>query len=203
MKLLKYKIAALFLIGALSHGFTQERDEISVIGSTEYKIEPIYKVAMVISLANVYYDVDNYTLEDLKSKLLEKVESANVSYDKMEEDALAYAFLGYERDGTILRFTLSSLDEVKKLLGVQSLGTRPQETVQEFKLSDKEMAEYGKLAFEDAKNRASQLAAQIGRSIGKATKISDNNYQDYRESIYYTGINNTKIYSISVSFELK
>ena len=92
---------------------------------------------------------------------------------------------------------------MKKLLGVQSLGTRPQETAQEFKLSDKEMAEYGKLAFEDAKNRASQLAAQIGRSIGKATKISDNNYQDYRESIYYTGINNTKIYSISVSFELK
>ena len=65
-----------------------------------------------------------------------------------------------------------------------------------------EMANYTKLAYEDAKAKATAMAEKIGRKVGKALYITNSNSNETVESIYYaTEINNRK-YNISVSFEL-
>ncbi len=65
------------------------------------------------------------------------------------------------------------------------------------------MADYSKVAFENAKNKASAIAAKIGRKIGKAIYLSDTNPKKISESMYYGNAKDSRDYNISVSFELQ
>ncbi|MEM7550331.1 MAG: SIMPL domain-containing protein [Bacteroidota bacterium] len=181
---------------------SQETNTINVSGSIEYEVKPTYEASMVLSLVNVYYDVDSYSVEDLKSRYFEKIKGVGISTQTIKEDALGYTFLGYEKEGVLLRFETTSIKELEKFLTIQSIGVRRYETLMKYELSNDEMAEYGKKAYDDAFKKAELLAGKIGRKVGKATYVSDNNYQEYSEALYYASNSENRTYSISVSFEL-
>ena len=177
-------------------------NSITVNGEHEYVIKPEFEAKMILSLANVYYDAPGMTLPDLKSTYLNNLEKAGISKSSISEDELAYAIMGYEKEGTVIKLKTKSTEEMKKFLNVRGLGVTKSDANLSYVLSNEEMANYTKLAYEDAKAKAMAMAEKIGRKVGKALYITNSNSNETVESIYYaTEINNRK-YNISVSFEL-
>ncbi|MDP5228943.1 MAG: SIMPL domain-containing protein [Cellulophaga sp.] len=175
---------------------------ISVSGNHEYKVQPELTAKMMISLNNIYYDAPGMTFPEIKTSYMNNLSKAGISKAKISEDDLAYTIMGYEKEGTIIAFKTTSIEELKTFLGVKSLGVSRSETTMKFTLTDEEMANYAKLAFENAKSKAEALAKKIGRTVGKVSTISDNNSNKVSGSLYYTNEINTRDYYISVSFEL-
>lgn len=175
---------------------------ISVSGNHEYKVQPELTAKMMISLNNIYYDAPGMTFPEIKTSYMNNLSKAGISKAKISEDDLAYTIMGYEKEGTIIAFKTTSIEELKTFLGVKSLGVSRSETTMKFTLTDEEMANYAKIAFENAKSKAEALAKKIGRTVGKVSTISDNNSNKVSGSLYYTNEINTRDYYISVSFEL-
>lgn len=179
------------------------QNNITVNGNHKYTISPEYSSKMIVSLNNVYYDAQTMSLSEVKSGYLDKLAKVGISSDRLEEDPLHYSLLGYEKEGFILEFKTNSLEEMQKFLGVKSIGVTRSDTTFKVELSDSQMAEYAKAAFDNAKKKAEGIAAKIGRKIGKAIYLSDTNYKKISESMYYGNTNQERDYYISVSFELQ
>ena len=103
---------------------------------------------------------------------------------------------------TVYEFKTKSLEEMQKFLNVKSIGVTKSDTNLSAELTDDQMADYAKSAFDNAKSKAEAIAKKIGRKIGKAIYISDSNANKIQESLYYGSPINSKDYYISVSFEL-
>lgn len=177
-------------------------NSITVNGEHIYTITPEFEVKMILSLANVYYDAPGMTLPDLKATYLNNLIKAGVNKNTISEDELAYAIMGYEKEGTVIKLKSKSLDELKKFLAVRGLGVTKSESNLSYVISNEEMANYTKLAFDNAKVKAVAIADKIGRKVGKALFISNTNSNIIEESMYYATEINNRQYSISVSFEL-
>lgn len=177
-------------------------NNITVNGSHTYSIAPEYSSKMIVSMNNVYYDAQAMSFSEVKSGYLDKLAKIGISSDRLEEDNLHYALLGYEKEGTILVFKSNSLDEMEKFLSVKAIGVTRSDTMLETELTEVQMADYAKAAFEDAKNKATKLATKIGRTIGKAIYLNDTNTKKISESVYYSNVKNERDYYVSVSFEL-
>ncbi|MGI9552556.1 MAG: SIMPL domain-containing protein [Aurantibacter sp.] len=191
----------LMTIGAFAQN---NQNTISVGGLHKYGISPEYKANMVISMSNVYYDVETMTYSSIKSAYLDKLAKVGISSDRLTENELQYLLSGYDKEGTIMVFTTRSLDEMNKFLKVKSAGVTKSDTNLIVEMTDDQMAEYAKMAYDNAKQKAEALAKKIGRSVGKAVSISDSNSNKIYDSMYY-GYGNSfdsKEYHISVSFEL-
>lgn len=178
------------------------QNTISVSGNHVYKVQPELTAKMMISLNNIYYDAPGMTFPEIKTSYVNNLSKAGIDKRKITEDDLAYAIMGYEKEGTMISFKTKSLEELKTFLGVKSLGVSRSETTMEFTLTDDEMAIYAKLAFDNAKSKAEAIANKIGKTVGKVTAISDSNSNKISGSLYYTNEINTRDYYISVSFEL-
>ncbi len=192
---------AMFLI-TMTAMAQNNQNNITVNGSHAYSITPEYSSKMIVSLNNVYYDSQTMSLSEVKSGYLDKLAKAGISSDRLEEDNLHYALLGYEKEGTVLIFISKSLEEMQKFLNVKSIGVSRSDTSLETELTDEQMSNYAKAAFDNAKNKASAMATKIGRTIGKAIYITDTNTKKISESMYYGNAKDTRDYYISVSFEL-
>ncbi|WP_281540981.1 SIMPL domain-containing protein [Maribacter aestuarii] len=177
-------------------------NSINVNGTTDYSISPEYSSKMIVSLNNVYYDAMTMSLDEVKSTYLDKLSKAGIKTDQLTEDALYYALLGYEKEGTVMTFKTTSIAEMQKFLNVKSIGVSRSDTTMEARLTDEQMANYAKAAFDNAKEKAEAISQKIGRSIGKAISISDTNNNEITESVYYGNTGNKRVYYISVSFEL-
>ncbi len=175
---------------------------ISVSGNHAYKVQPELTAKMMISLNNIYYDAPGMTFPEIKTSYMNNLSKAGININMISEDNLAYAIMGYEKEGNMLSFKTKSLEEIKTFLGVKSLGVSRSETTMEFTLTDEEMASYAKFAYDNAKSKAEALAKKIGRTVGKVTNISDSNSNKISGSLYNTNEINTRDYYISVSFEL-
>lgn len=194
-------LIALALISFGSQAQTTPNN-ISVNGIHQYAISPEYTAKMVVSLTNVYYDVETINMTELKSSYLEKLAKVGITSDRIKEDDLNYAMMGYDKEGTVIEFKTRSLEEMKKFLMVKSIGVTKSDTMLEANLTDAQIADYAKGAFDNAKQKAEAIAKKIGRTIGKAIYISDNNSNKISESLYYGSPVNSRDYYISVSFEL-
>lgn len=179
------------------------KDNISVSGNHKYTIAPEYSCKMIVSLNNVYYDSETVSQSEIKSGYLDKLAKAGISSDRIKEDPLHYALLGYEKEGTVLEFKTNSLEEMKKFLFVKAIGVSRSDTTYETELTDAQMAEYAKAAFDNAKKKAEGIAQKLGRKIGQAVYISDSNLKKISESVYYGNTSQERDYYISVSFELQ
>jgi len=195
-------ILTVFLITMSTMAQTKD-NSITVNGIHAYSITPEYSSKMIVSLNNVYYDAQTMSMQEVKSGYLDKLAKAGISSDRLTEDTLHYALLGYEKEGTILVFKTNSLDEMQKFLSVKSIGVTRSDTMLDAELTDAQIAEYGEAAFKNAKNKAMALASKIGRTVGKAIEISDTNTKKISESMYYGNTKETRDYYISVSFELQ
>ena len=192
----------LTLISATTFSQKIVSDNITVSGQHTYTIEPAYSAKMIVSLNNVYYDAQGMTLSEIKSGYIDKLVKAGISKDKLKEDDLAYALMSYEKAGTIVEFRTESLDEMKRFLQVKSIGVSQSETRLNVRLTEEEMANYAKAAYDDAKSKALAIAKKIGRELGKALYITDSNTKETNEALYYASPLKQREYFISVSFEL-
>ncbi|WP_343487655.1 SIMPL domain-containing protein [Allomuricauda sp. d1] len=181
----------------------ENQNTINVYGVHGYTISPNYKASMLVSMNNVYYDAQTFTLPEILSTYKDKLAKVGINTANLKEDAMGYALYGYDKDGTIIKYTTNSADDLQKFLSVRSVGVTKSDTTMEFKLTRAQMADYAGKALEDAKNRAEALAGKMGRQIGKVVYLSDTNYEKFSESLYYGNINNEREYRINVSFELK
>lgn len=199
------KLAAILTVFLISMStIAQTKDNgITVSGVHAYSITPEYSSKMIVSLNNVYYDAQTMSMQEVKSAYLDKLAKVGLSSDRLTEDTLHYALLGYEKEGTIIVFKTNSIEEMQKFLTVKSIGVTRSDTMLDAELTDAQMADYGKAAFKNAKNKAMALASKIGRTIGKAIYISDTNSKKISESMYYGNAKETRDYYISVSFELQ
>lgn len=177
-------------------------DNITVNGIHKYTISPEYSSKMIVSMNNVYYDAQTMSQSEIKSSYLDKLGKVGISSDRLKEDPLHYALLGYEKEGIILEFKTNSLEEMQKFLMVKSIGVTRSDTNLKSELTDAQVAEYAKLAYDNAKKKAESIAEKVGRKIGKAIYISDTNYKKISESMYYGNTAEERDYYISVSFEL-
>ena len=178
------------------------QNNISVNGSHKYEISPEYTAKMIISMSNVYYDAQTMALSEVKSGYLDRLAKVGISSDRLKEDQLNYSLMGYEKEGTVYLFKTKSLEEMQKFLNVKSIGVSKSDTMINAELTDEEMANYAKAAFDSAQKKAETIAEKIGRKIGKAIYISDSNSSKIQESLYYGNPTNTKEYYLTVSFEL-
>lgn len=200
----KVLLSLAFTLMTLGVFAQSNQNTISVGGVHKYSISPEYKANMVISMSNVYYDVETMSYSAVKSAYLDKLAKVGISSDRITENELHYLLSGYDKEGTILVFTTKSLDEMNKFLRVKSVGVTKSDTNLIVEMTDAQMAEYAKMAFENAKQKAEALAKKIGRSVGNIVSISDTNSNKIYDSMYY-GYGNSfdsKDYHISVSFEL-
>ncbi|MFS4494879.1 SIMPL domain-containing protein [Maribacter sp. 2308TA10-17] len=179
------------------------QNNITVNGVHSYSINPEYSSKMIVSLNNVYYDSQTMSMSEVKSGYFDKLAKVGISSDRLTEDNLHYALLGYEKEGTIIVFKTNSLEEMQKFLNVKSIGVTRSDTTLEMELTDAQMADYAKAAFENAKTKADAIAAKIGRTTGKAIYLSDTNTKKISESMYYSSVKDKRDYYISVSFELQ
>lgn len=178
------------------------QNNITVTGSHTFSIAPEYSSKMIVSLNNVYYDSQTMTLDEIKTGYIAKLAKAGFTADRLTEDKLHYALLGYEKEGAIMVFKTKSLEEMQKFLSVKALGVTRSDSNLDLELTDEQFATYSKEAFENAKSKATAIASKIGRKIGKAIYLSDTNTNKISESMYYANAKNTRDYHISVSFEL-
>lgn len=191
----------LFLITICAMAQTYQNN-ITVNGSHSYDIAPEYSSKMIVSMNNVYYDAQTLSLAEITNGYREKLAKAGIASDRVTEDNLHYALLGYEKEGTIFIFKTKSLEEMQKFLSVKSIGVTRSDTTLEFEITDEQMANYAKSAFENAQEKAKAIAEKVGRKIGKAIYISDTNAKKISESVYYGNVKETRDYYLSVSFEL-
>ena len=201
MKKLILSIAFIFVSFGL-FAQTDYQNNINVNGTHKYEISPEYSAKMIVSMTNVYYDTQAVTLSEIKSGYLDRLAKAGISSDRLEEDLLHYSLMGYDKEGTVYEFKTKSLEEMQKFLNVKSIGVTKSDTNLSAELTDDQMADYAKSAFDNAKSKAEAIAKKIGRKIGKAIYISDSNANKIQESLYYGSPINSKDYYISVSFEL-
>lgn len=178
------------------------QNNISVNGHHKYTVAPEYSSKMIVSLNNVYYDAQTTSLSEIKSSYLDRLAKIGIDSNRLEEDPLHYLMLGYEKEGVIIEFKTNSLDEMQKFLSIKSMGVTRADSTLKAEITDSQMAEYAKKAFDDAKKKAQNIADKIGRKIGQAIYISDTNYKKISEAIYYGNTNQERDYYISVSFEL-
>lgn len=201
---MKNLIVSLALVFITMNTFAQNyQNNITVNGSHSYKITPEYSAKMIVSLNNVYYDAQAMSMSEVKSGYLDKLAKAGISSDRITEDNLHYSLLGYEKEGTVFIYKTKSLDEMEKFLNVKALGVSRSDATLETELTDAQMADFAKAAFDNAKKKATAIAAKIDRTVGKAIYLTDNNTKKISETIYYGNTKDIRDYFISVSFELQ
>ncbi len=198
----KFVLSIVFMLMGLSMIAQSNPNFIAVNGTYKYAITPKYKAKMTVSMANVYYDQQTTSLLEIKSSYLDKLAKVGIRSDRLKQDDLYYAMMGYDKEGTIVEFSTESVEEMKKFLLVKSIGVTKTDAIMEAQLSEAEMAEYAKKAYDQAKRKAEGIAAKIGRKIGKAVSINDSNSNKINESLYYGSNFKEKDYYIAVSFEL-
>ncbi|MBU2995087.1 hypothetical protein KO500_01515 [Cellulophaga baltica] len=177
-------------------------NSISVYGSYEYQIKPEYKARMIISMNNVYYDAPGMAFPEIKKSYLDNLTKAGIQINSITDDALGYATLGYEKEGTIIEYKTKDLNNLKKFLETKGLGVTKSDATIETTFTDEELANYAKLAYDNAKKKAENIAKKIDRKIGNAIFISDTNGNILTESLYYNSSDTNRTYQITVSFEL-
>ncbi|CAM4356848.1 SIMPL domain-containing protein [Zobellia nedashkovskayae] len=192
----------LMVFSFMAFAQNNSKNNINVNGAYEYSISPEYSSKMIVSLNNVYYDAQTMNIEEVKNRYIENLAKAGIKKEQLKEMPLYYALIGYEKEGTVYEFKTKSIEEMEKFLNVKAIGVTRSDTNLEAQLSDEQMAEYAKLAFDDAKVKATAIAQKIGRKIGEAIYINDTNPQKIAESMYYGNSEQKKMYYLSVSFEL-
>ncbi len=200
MKTYVASLLALFSFGILAA--QDNMNSINTTGNHTFEVPADFTSKMIVSLSNVYYDTQTMDLDAIKTTYREKLSKAGLDISKLKEDDLAYALMGYDKEGTIMTYTTTSLDEMQQFLEVRSMGVSRSDTVMEAELTDAQMTDFAVLAIENARKKAQAIAVKMGRNIGKAIYISDNNTKEINESIYFGSPMNKRTYYVNVSFEL-
>ncbi len=179
-----------------------QKNIINVTGTYSYNPKPTYVAKMNASMSNVYYQEQDMDIEKIKSNYYNKLKSAGVDISKIKENHLSYALKGYQKDGVVLEFTTSDINELQKFLTIYATGITKQEITNTVNLSYEEMAKNSKLAYDDAKKKAELIAKKLGKKLGEIVTYNDHNEREVLDYSYDERYLTKRNYSISVSFEI-
>ena len=178
---------------------------IVVNGVFEYPIQPEYCIKMVLSLQNINFDRPTVTFSDIREEYMEKLVDEGIAGKpgvQLKEDPLAYSLMGYETEGNLIEYKTKSLKMAQKFLSIKSDGVFKSESIMWIELTDEEMAEYSKAAFENAKEKATIIAKNIGKSLSDVIYIEDTNPKKFMDGLYQTDNLNKREYHIRAAFEI-
>jgi len=176
---------------------------IVVNGVYEYPIQPEYCIKMVLSLQNINFDRPTVTYSDIREEYMEKLVDEGIAGKPgvhLKEDPLAYSLMGYEMEGNLIEYKTNSLEMAQKFLSIKSDGVFKSESLMWIELTDIEIAEYSKNAFENAKQKAAVIAKNIGKNLGDVISIEDTNPKKYMDGLYQTGNLHKREYHIRAAF---
>jgi len=176
---------------------------IIVNGVFEYPIQPEYCIKMVLSLQNINFDRPTVTYSDIREEYMEKLVDEGIAGKPgvhLTENPLAYSLMGYEMEGNIIEYKTDSLQMAQKFLSIKSDGVFKSDSIMWIELTDEEMAEYSKKAFENAKQKATDIAINIGKNLGDVISIEDTNPKKYMDGLYQTENLLKREYYVRVAF---
>ena len=113
---------------------------------------------------------------------------------------MEFLTLGYQKEGTVLKFETTSKEMAEKLMRIKMNGVTLQ---YQFKavLTAEKRNELRKKALADARANAAQLCKISGGTLGDITSISESAPRPEVWSSYYDSYE--ELLSLSVSFQLK
>jgi hypothetical protein len=149
----------------------------------------------------VYYsDPQCRSLEEFKEKYFKTLREDGFDPKAFTEQKMEFLTLGYQKEGTVLKFETTSKEMAEKLMRIKMNGVTLQ---YQFKavLTAEKRNELRKKALADARANAAQLCKISGGNLGDITSISESAPRPEVWSSYYDSYE--ELLSLSVSFQLK
>lgn len=191
---------SILLIGMLSNA--QENRTVSATGSAVINRETTeYRIKATLNMDQVYYsDPQCKSLEEFKEKYFKTLREEGFNPDDFEESKMEFLTMGYQKEGTVLKFKTADNALAEKLLTLKMNGVTMQ---YQFKavLTAEKRNELRKKALADARANAVQLCKISGGTLGDITSISESAPRPEVWSSYYDSYE--ELLSLSISFELK
>lgn len=190
----------ILLIGIMTNA--QENRTVSATGSAIIKRETTeYRIKATLNMDQVYYsDPQCRSLEEFKEKYFKTLREDGFDPKAFTEQKMEFLTLGYQKEGTVLKFETTSKEMAEKLMRIKMNGVTLQ---YQFKavLTAEKRNELRKKALADAKANAAQLCKISGGTLGDITSISESAPRPEVWSSYYDSYE--ELLSLSVSFQLK
>ncbi|WP_103069154.1 SIMPL domain-containing protein [Aquimarina sediminis] len=131
------------------------------------------------ALARKPQNSEQKKIPQLKSEFKEKLSKVGVDFGKFKKHDL------YEVTGTAYGtssyyyYATKSLDEVKKILIQKIEGVSAWAEIMAKEITNKDMAMLNKIAIDDARDKAMQMASNINKKIGTIKEIEDINHKEF------------------------
>lgn len=180
----------------------QKDNTISVVGTALTERETTeYRIKATLNMDQVYYsDPQCRSLEEFKAKYFKALEEEGIDPSIFQEEKMEFLTLGYQKEGTVLKFETTSKKMAEKLMGIKMNGVTLQ---YQFKavLTDEKRNELRKKALADARTNAEQLCKISGGTLGDIISISESTPRPEIWNTYYESYD--ELLSLNVSFQLK
>lgn len=190
----------ILLIGIMTNA--QENRTVSATGSAIIKRETTeYRIKATLNMDQVYYsDPQCRSLEEFKDKYFKTLREDGFDPKAFTEQKMEFLTLGYQKEGTVLKFETTSKEMAEKLMRIKMNGVTLQ---YQFKavLTAEKRNELRKKALADARANAAQLCKISGGNLGDITSISESAPRPEVWSSYFDSYE--ELLSLSVSFQLK
>jgi len=190
----------LLCIGIMTNA--QEKRTVTASGSALIKRETTdYRIKATLNMDQVYYsDPQCKSLEEFKEKYFTTLRENGFDPKAFQESKMEFLTLGYQKEGTILKFETTSKEMAETLMGVRMNGITLQYQFKSVLTPDKRN-ELRKKALEDAKVNAEQLCKISGGTLGAITSISESAPRPELWNSYYDSYE--ELLTLNVSFQLK
>ncbi len=203
MKKLFYFFVMLGTAGAMAQEAEATSRQITVNGNVEVKREiQAYRVQAVLSMDQVYYSDPTVTsFTALKNKYFQAVRDAGFDPEQFSEHPNEFLALGYQKEGTVLKYETDSAKELELLSKVRMTGIT---LSYEFKtvLEAERQKELLQSVLADAKQNATQICKEINARPGAIIAISGHTPKE-ETWISYLGNNYPEYWTLSVTYRLE
>ncbi len=172
------------------------KNVISVYGNTTFtRTISGYKARIVIH-SNEH--IKNKDITSRMSYYLTTLQEKGIDTSKFNEKKLEFSSSSYHDKGTILEFTTTSAEEIKKLLNIQFDGIIPVFKSYKMDIDDKTYDEIFQKGIEDAERKAKKMAKRVEKKIGIILSIRES---PLPKSLWTSEIHEEN-FSVQVVFEM-
>ena len=207
MKKIIFFIAVLF-VPFLMHA--QQSPTIIKVSARALHIDSSPEFRAIVSLSNAYSSLpaEMTTLKILKKQYKEALEAKGISWSDLKENPydFGYETMFYGKEGAIFEFRTTSIEKMKTVLTVESLGMQLVKSVSVITIDNEEAAILSQQALARCKERASVIANTMGKELGDIIEIEDLNNrwgEEVETHLYYENSPAEYIYMLNVIFSVK
>jgi len=204
MKSIKMTILVLILCQSLVQA--QETNSITVMGEADKSTEIERYIANVEFrevIGDSYRNIKGKTVNEIAKEFAAALSKVNIDFSRFEEDEI-YRLTSYAYNTSRFYFyKTASKNEVELILSQSMEGViNTKVDIISKELTSEQIGKLNKEAIDDARNTATQIANNIGRTVGKIIQIETPQSNKYK---YYstTEIKEPSKYYVKVVFALE